>query len=86
MEKIEWAKELAVAQSATNSYAADSPYTDVHSAIPSPSTSTTGSESTFDQMSARNVLRKDTDDESVRSGRRHRFSKRHSKSGLAAVF
>lgn len=86
IEKIEWAKELAISQSVATSFSADSQYTDMASAIPSPA-STAGSEANVDNMPpshTRNVLRREGDTESLK--KKHRFSKRQSKSGLAAVF
>ncbi|TKX21859.1 serine/threonine-protein kinase-like protein 8 [Elsinoe australis] len=85
MEKIDWAKELAASQSVANSYSADSQYSGLGSAIPTPN-SAAASDLNLDQtVHTRGVLRRDGDNESLRS-RKNRFSKRHSKSGLAAVF
>ncbi|KAF2149234.1 Pkinase-domain-containing protein [Myriangium duriaei CBS 260.36] len=82
MEKIEWAKELAISQSVATSFSADTQYSDMASAMPSPA-STAGSDSVA-EAHARNVLRRDGDSDSLK--KKHRFSKRQSKSGLAAVF
>ncbi|KAF4554465.1 Serine/threonine-protein kinase ksg1-like protein [Elsinoe fawcettii] len=84
MEKIEWAKELAASQSVANSFSADTDYSELGSSAPSPN-SAMGSDLHLDQSAHRGVLRRDGDNESLRS-RKNRFSKRHSKSGLAAVF
>ncbi|GAB7356476.1 hypothetical protein MBLNU459_g7238t1 [Dothideomycetes sp. NU459] len=91
LECIERAKEIAMSQSMANSYSGDSQYNDLNSAMSSP-TSNNGGDGTSDLPmslaghSGRNTLRKEQgDNESVKS-RKPRFSKRHSKNGLAAVF
>lgn len=85
MEKVDLAKELATSQSVAHSFSADSQYSDLGSAMPSP-VSTAGSEAAGYEGNthARNVLRRDGDSDSLK--KKHRFSRRQSKSGLAAVF
>jgi 3-phosphoinositide dependent protein kinase-1 len=86
METIERAKEMAMSQSMANSYSGDSGFNDMSSAISSPS-STVGADSALDGVNIpRNRhLRKEHDDTESLKGRK-RFSKRHSKNGLSAVF
>ncbi|KAI4729438.1 Pkinase-domain-containing protein [Aureobasidium sp. EXF-10728] len=88
MEAIDRAKDVALSQSIANSYSGESQYGDLASTMSSP-TSASGGDGGGEQQSihsTRNTLRKEPgDNESVKS-RKPRFSKRHSKSGLAAVF
>ncbi|KAH0122171.1 Pkinase-domain-containing protein, partial [Aureobasidium melanogenum] len=88
MEAISRAKDVALSQSIANSYSGESQYGDLASTMSSP-TSASGGDGGGEQQSihsVRNTLRKEPgDNESVKS-RKPRFSKRHSKSGLAAVF
>ncbi|PNS15315.1 Serine/threonine-protein kinase ksg1 [Sphaceloma murrayae] len=84
MEKIEWAKELATSQSVANSFSADTQFSELSSSVSSPN-SALDSDAQLDQAYQRGLLRRDGDTESLRS-RKNRFSKRHSKNGLAAVF
>ncbi|KAL9069711.1 MAG: hypothetical protein Q9157_006061 [Trypethelium eluteriae] len=84
LETMERAKEFAITQSITNSYSGASALNDLDSAISSPA-STIGGDAGLDAVNvSRSALRKDLDSESSKS--RKRFSKRHSKNGLAAVF
>lgn len=88
MDCIERAKDVAMSQSIANSYSGDPQYGDLASAISSPASASGGDGGGEQQSvhSSRNTLRKEPgDNESVKS-RKPRFSKRHSKSGLAAVF
>lgn len=88
MDCIERAKEMAQSQSIANSYSGESQYGDLASTISSPASASGGDGGAEQQSihSVRNTLRKEQgDNESVKS-RKPRFSKRHSKSGLAAVF
>ncbi|KEQ71697.1 Pkinase-domain-containing protein [Aureobasidium namibiae CBS 147.97] len=88
LEAIDRAKDVAQSQAMANSYSGESQYGDLASTMSSP-TSASGGDGGGEQQSihsVRNTLRKDPgDNESVKS-RKPRFSKRHSKSGLAAVF
>jgi 3-phosphoinositide dependent protein kinase-1 len=86
LDTLERAKEMAISMSITNSYAGDSGFNDITSTISSP-TSTLGGEAAIEGVNIpRNRhLRKDHDDTDSIKGRK-RFSKRHSKNGLAAVF
>ncbi|KAJ9620225.1 serine/threonine protein kinase [Taxawa tesnikishii (nom. ined.)] len=88
MESINQAREIAMSLSVQNSYSGDSQYADLGSGLSSPA-STVGPDGGQEQAithSGRHTLRKDPgDSESIRT-KRSRFSKRHSKSGLAAVF
>ena len=89
MEIIERAKELSVPQSVNKSYSDGSTFNEINSSISSPA-STFDADNGFEGVNippTRITLRKeqsDKDNESLRGVRR--FSKRHSKSGLAAVF
>jgi 3-phosphoinositide dependent protein kinase-1 len=88
MDAIDRAKDVALSQSMANSYSGESQYGDLASTISSPA-SASGGDNIGEQQSmhsVRNTLRKEQgDNESVKS-RKPRFSKRHSKNGLAAVF
>jgi 3-phosphoinositide dependent protein kinase-1 len=77
LDSIEQAKDYAISQSLANSYSGDSNFNDLNSALPSPTTTLDG----VDIPTARH-LRKDHGDTDSIKGRK-RFSKRHSKNGLA---
>jgi 3-phosphoinositide dependent protein kinase-1 len=87
---------LATSMSHTNSYSGDSMLNDLHSpsALNSPADSGGGDAamplsgpSASERHAMRHTLRRNTDDGDEKSLKgRKRFSKRHSKSGLAAVF
>lgn len=86
LDNIERAREIAISQSMTNSYSGDSAFNDLNSTLPSPA-STLGGESAFDGVNiptARHLRKEHGDSDSLKG--RKRFSKRHSKNGLAAVF
>jgi 3-phosphoinositide dependent protein kinase-1 len=88
LEAIDRAKEVAQSQAIANSYSGESQYGDLASTMSSPTSASGGDGGGEPQSlhSGRNTLRKEQgDNESVKS-RKPRFSKRHSKSGLAAVF
>lgn len=95
LDAVEQAREFALATSMSNSYSGDSMLNDLNtSAMSSPADSLGGDAampmsgpSTGERShNLRHTLRKNTgDDESSLKGRK-RFSKRHSRSGLAAVF
>jgi 3-phosphoinositide dependent protein kinase-1 len=86
LDNIERARELAISQSMTNSYSGDSAFNDLASTISSPA-STLGGDTAFDGVNiptARHLRKEHADNESIKG--RKRFSRRHSKNGLAAVF
>jgi 3-phosphoinositide dependent protein kinase-1 len=87
IETIERAKDFAISQSLTNSYSGDSTFNDISSTLSSP-TSTLGNNEVLEGVNIPTAgrLRKGEvgDGESIKG--RKRFSKRHSKNGLAAVF
>jgi len=86
VQTIEQAKDFVISQSLTHSYSGDSALNDLNSALSSPS-STLGGDTALDGVNIPTVrLRKGEhgDTESIKG--RKRFSKRHSKNGLAAVF
>lgn len=86
LDSIEHAKEIAISQSMTNSYSGDSTFNDLSSTLSSP-TSTLGGDAAFDGVNIptnRHLRKEHGDNESIKG--RKRFSKRHSKNGLAAVF
>lgn len=86
VEAIERAKDFVISQSLQNSYSGDSTLNDLSSQLSSP-TSTLGRDADFDGVnipSARLRKGEHGDNESIKG--RKRFSKRHSKNGLAAVF
>jgi 3-phosphoinositide dependent protein kinase-1 len=85
MDTIERAKELAISQSMTNSYAGDSAFSDLNSSITSPAATLGGDALDGVNIPTARHLRKNQDDTDSIKGRK-RFSKRHSKNGLAAVF
>ncbi|KAK4504108.1 hypothetical protein PRZ48_005023 [Zasmidium cellare] len=95
LDAVEQAREFALATSMSNSYSGDSMLNDLNtSAMSSPADSLGGDAampmsgpSTSERShNLRHTLRKNpADDESSLKGRK-RFSKRHSRSGLAAVF
>ncbi|EME82785.1 uncharacterized protein MYCFIDRAFT_164120 [Pseudocercospora fijiensis CIRAD86] len=92
MDAVEQAREVAIATSMTNSYSGESMLNDFNaSTLSSPADSLGGDAamplsgpSVNERYALRHTLRKNTDEESLKG--RKRFSKRHSKSGLAAVF
>jgi 3-phosphoinositide dependent protein kinase-1 len=84
---LERARDFAVSQSLSNSYSGDSAFNDLSSTLSSP-TSTLGGDAALDGVNIPTTrLRKghEGDTESITKGRK-RFSKRHSKNGLAAAF
>lgn len=90
LDAINRAKDFAISQSQTNSYSGDSTFNDLSSTLSSPS-STLGGDSALDNVNipSGRHLRKEPpgergDGDSLKG--RKRFSKRHSKNGLAAVF
>lgn len=97
MDCVEQARELAIAASMTNSYSGDSMLNDLNaqSALSSPSDSV-GDDAVMPMSgpsaserhghALRHTLRRNTDEDERSLKGRKRFSKRHSKSGLAAVF
>lgn len=95
LDAVQQAQEVAMATSVTNSYSGDSMLNDLNaSAVSSPADSLgadavlpMSGPSASERHNLRHTLRKNTDDESIKGrDKRHRFSKRNSKSGLAAVF
>ncbi|KAF7195922.1 Serine/threonine-protein kinase ksg1 [Pseudocercospora fuligena] len=92
MDAVEQAREVAIATSMTNSYSGESMLNDFNaSTLSSPADSLGGDAamplsgpSASERHALRHTLRKNTDEESLKG--RKRFSKRHSKIGLAAVF
>lgn len=94
LESLEQARELAVAQSVANSYSGNSVLNDYESSTNSPGGNAVGDDAAgpmpgpnIERHALRQTLRKNTtDDSETYKGTRKRFSKRHSKSGLAAVF
>lgn len=84
LEALDQAREFALSQSMANSYSGESALNEFNSAISSPA-STIGGDGAIDGVNIPTArhLRKD-DSESIKG--RKRFSKRHSKNGLAAVF
>lgn len=91
MESLERAKDIAISHSMVNSYSGDSQYNDLNSSMSSPA-SASGGDGTSDlpightSHTGRNTLRKEQGDNESMNSRKPRFSKRHSKNGLAAVF
>lgn len=89
---IDRAKEIAISQSVAHSYSSDSAYNDLASSVSSPASANGGEggdqgvPSIYGGKEGRNTLRKEQGDTESLKGRKPRFSKRHSKSGLAAVF
>ncbi|KAH9825704.1 Serine/threonine-protein kinase PKH1 [Teratosphaeria destructans] len=94
LESLEQAREFAIAQSMTSSYSGQSVLDNLESSVSSPADSIGGDAATplpGDRHTLRQTLRKTTDGDDMGSSGgafkgRKRFSKRHSKSGLAAVF
>lgn len=84
LEAIDQSRDYAISQSLANSYSGDSTLNDFNSSLSSP-TSTLGGDSALEGVNIPTArhLRKE-DNESLKG--RKRFSKRHSKNGLAAVF
>ena len=91
IDSVEQAREIALSQSASSSYAGESMLNGLNPGMDSPSDSLGGdaampmSGPSTIQHSGRQTLRKEKDDGDGNKGRK-RFSKRPSKSGLAAVF
>lgn len=83
LDSIEQARDFAISQSMANSYSGDSAFNDLNSGLSSPS-STLGGDSALDGVNIPTArhLRKDHGDSDSLKGRK-RFSKRHSKNGLA---
>ncbi|KAF2449549.1 Pkinase-domain-containing protein [Karstenula rhodostoma CBS 690.94] len=83
LDSIDQARDYAISQSMTNSYSGDSTLNDLNSALSSP-TSTLGGDSALDGVNipTTRMLRKEQADSDSLKGRK-RFSKRHSKNGLA---
>ncbi|KAK3721779.1 serine/threonine protein kinase [Vermiconidia calcicola] len=92
LDALDNARDIAMATALSNSYSGDSFLNPADSSISSPSDSLGGdaampmSGPSVDRHHMRNTLRKNTDESFDSSKTRKRFSKRHSKSGLAAVF
>lgn len=87
LDALEQAKDFANSQSMASSYSGDSTFNELSSTISSPA-STLGGDSALDGVnipSSRHLRKGDHDDSGSIKGRK-RFSKRHSKNGLAAVF
>lgn len=87
LDALEQAKDFANSQSMASSYSGDSAFNELSSTISSPS-STLGGDSALDGVNiptSRHLRKGDHDDSGSIKGRK-RFSKRHSKNGLAAVF
>ncbi|KAF2400551.1 kinase-like protein [Trichodelitschia bisporula] len=91
LDTLARAREFALSQSLTNSYSGDSGFNDLGSALSSPTSTLGGGQGPGDALDGVNIpsassrLRKGDDDTASLRGRK-RFSKRHSKNGLAAVF
>ncbi|KAF2642666.1 kinase-like protein, partial [Massarina eburnea CBS 473.64] len=83
LDSIEQARDYAISQSMNNSYSGDSALNDLNSSLSSP-TSTLGGDSALDGVNipTSRHLRKEHGDSDSTKGRK-RFSKRHSKNGLA---
>lgn len=83
LDSIEQARDYAISQSMTNSYSGDSTLNDLNSTLSSP-TSTLGGDSALEGVNipTTRMLRKEQADSDSLKGRK-RFSKRHSKNGLA---
>jgi len=82
----EQARDFAISQSMTNSYSGDSTFNDLSSTISSPE-STIGGDGALDGVNIpAQRLRIDNEADNASLKTRKRFSKRHSKNGLAAVF
>lgn len=81
LDCIEQARDYAISQSMTNSYSGDSTLNDLNSGSP---TSTLGGDSALEGVNipTTRMLRKEPADSDSMKGRK-RFSKRHSKNGLA---
>ncbi|KAI7669458.1 hypothetical protein KC318_g4648, partial [Hortaea werneckii] len=85
LDSVSQAKELALSQQHNGKYGSYTNDLD-HSGVSSPSDSIGGDAAMpMERHNLRQTLRKNTGDEEPLIGRK-RFSKRHSKSGLAAVF
>jgi len=75
-----------MSQSTANSYISESGYTEPTSSISSPTGTVLTDSTEVSSHHGRQTLRKDPGDNESLKSRKHRFSKRQSKSGLAAVF
>lgn len=85
LDSVSQAKELALSQQHNGQYGSYTNDLD-HSGVSSPADSIGGDAAMpMERHNLRQTLRKNTGDEEPLKGRK-RFSKRHSKSGLAAVF
>ncbi|KAF2193845.1 Pkinase-domain-containing protein [Zopfia rhizophila CBS 207.26] len=83
LDSIEQARDYALSQSMANSYSGDSTLNDLNSTLSSP-TSTLGGDSALDGVNiptGRHLRKEHGDNDSLKG--RKRFSKRHSKNGLA---
>ncbi|KAF2116228.1 kinase-like domain-containing protein [Lophiotrema nucula] len=83
LDSIEQARDYAISQSMQNSYSGDSAINDLNSGFSSPS-STLGGDSALEGVNiptARHLRKEHGDADSIKG--RKRFSKRHSKNGLA---
>lgn len=85
IENIDWSRELAVSHNIQTSYSGDSVFNELGSSASSP-VSTSATDATERPVHHRQTLKKEQGDGDSLKGRKHRFSKRQSKSGLAAVF
>lgn len=93
IETLDSAKDFAMSQSMLGSYNNDSTYGEMSSSVSSP-TSTLGGGNTYAEntyaegmgVTDRNGRKNLTKNQEDAPPKRHRFSKRQSKSGLAAVF
>ncbi|KFZ06852.1 hypothetical protein V501_07026 [Pseudogymnoascus sp. VKM F-4519 (FW-2642)] len=88
IETLDSAKDFAMSQSMLGSYNNDSNFAEMSSSVSSP-TSTLGGGNTYPEgmgVTDRNGRKNLTKNQEDAPPKRHRFSKRQSKSGLAAVF
>ncbi|KAF1989535.1 Pkinase-domain-containing protein [Aulographum hederae CBS 113979] len=84
LDSIERAKDFALSETLASSYSNDSQFNDLSSAISSPTSTLGGDIDGVNIPTARLRKHDQGDTESIKG--RKRFSKRHSKNGLAAVF
>jgi len=85
IENIDWSKELAVAHNIQTSYSGESVFNELGSSASSPVSGST-TDTAERPGHHRQTLKKEQGDSDSLKGRKNRFSKRQSKSGLAAVF
>jgi 3-phosphoinositide dependent protein kinase-1 len=88
IETLDSAKDFAMSQSMLGSYNNDNSFAEMSSSVSSP-TSTLGGGNTYPEgmgVTDRNGRKNLTKNQEDAPPKRHRFSKRQSKSGLAAVF